>query len=102
MVQGQVLRRSAGRVPEDPRAFWLARMDEASRPACESQFDRFVLWLRKKPGWERVTPRELVVRHLEAEDPYTVLDLVQMYVNEALAGKRKSSKRKGYTVIRSF
>jgi hypothetical protein len=101
MSQGQVFRRSVDRVPEDPRAFWLARMNLASRPACESQLDRFMVWLHRKQGWERAGPRDLLIRHLESQDPYVVLDLMQEYVNVALAGKRKSSKRKSYSVIRS-
>lgn len=37
------------------------------------------------------SPRDLLVRQLEAEDPYVVLDLVQGYVNSLVL--RKSSSR---------
>lgn len=57
-------------------------------------------WLHKQEGWRTVSPRQLLIRHLEAEDSYEVLDLVQRYVNELVL--RKSSKRKAYSVIRSF
>jgi hypothetical protein len=102
MSQGQFLRCSVDRVPEDPGAFWLARRDSESQPGCQSQFDRFMVWLRGKPGWEKAGPRESLIRHPESQDPHFVLDLVQEYVNVALAGKRKNSKRKAYSVIRSY
>jgi hypothetical protein len=57
-------------------------------------------WIRTKPGYEYVTPRELLIRHIQAEDDYVVLELVQEYVGQ-LHG-RKSSKRKAYSTVRSF
>jgi hypothetical protein len=57
-------------------------------------------WLQTQPGWEHVTSRELLVRQLEAGDPYVVLDLLQTYVGGLIL--RKSSKRKAYSVVRSF
>ena len=57
-------------------------------------------WLNRQPGWEGVTPRELLVRQLEGEDAYVVVDLVQAYVGSLVL--RKSSKEKAHSVIRSF
>lgn len=57
-------------------------------------------WLNGKPEWVGATPRDVLVRHLESQDPYVVLDLVQEYVNGLVL--RKSSKRKAYSVIRSY
>lgn len=54
----------------------------------------------RQPGWETASPRELLVRHLESDDPYVLLDLVQSYVNSLIL--RKNSKRKSYSAIRSF
>lgn len=88
------------RVPEDPKGFWLARLDADTRLANESHFGRWMRWLDTEPGWESVTPRELLIRQLEAEDPYVILDLAQTFVNCLVL--RKSSKRKAYSVIRSF
>jgi hypothetical protein len=47
-----------------------------------------------------VTPRDVLIRQLEAEDAYIVLDLLQSYVNSLVL--RKSSKEKAYSSIRSF
>jgi hypothetical protein len=57
-------------------------------------------WLHTRPGWEYVTPRDLLIRHIQAEDDYVVLELVQEYVGQLHL--RKSSKRKAYSTIRSF
>jgi len=94
--QGRVARN----VPEDPVGFWLGRVDVDTRPAHKSHFLRWMGWLNQQPGWLGVTPRDLLVRQLEAEDPYVILDLVQTYVNGLVL--RKSSKRKAYSVVRSF
>jgi len=96
----QLTQRVAARIPSDPVAFWLERLDQNTRPANRSHLERWIKWLRSQPGWEQVTPRELLVRHLDSEDSYLVLDLLQQYVNSLIL--RKSSKRKAYSVIRSF
>jgi hypothetical protein len=90
----------AARIPEDPLAFWLDRLDQDTRAANRSHFTRWMNWLRKQPEWEAVTPRELLVRQLDSEDSYLVLDMLQRYVNGLVL--RKSSKRKVYSVVRSF
>lgn len=96
----QLTQRVAARIPSDPVAFWLERLDQNTRPANRSHLDRWMKWLQTQPGWEHVTPRELLVRHLDSEDGYLALDLLQQYVNSLIL--RKSSKRKAYSVIRSF
>jgi hypothetical protein len=92
--------RSPDRVPEDPRGVWLQRLDVDSRPSAVSHFDRFMRWLHTQSGWEYVTPRDLLIRHIQAEDDYVVLELVQRYIGQLHL--RKSSKRKAYSTIRSF
>jgi hypothetical protein len=57
-------------------------------------------WLHTQPDWETVTDRDLLVRQLESDDGYLALDLLQKYVSGLVL--RKSSKRKAYSVVRSF
>ena len=92
--------RLAASVPEDPVKFWLGRLDPDTRPANRSHLDRWMRWLHRQSGWEHVTAREVLVRQLEGEDAYVVLDLLQSYVNGLVL--RKSSKEKAYSSIRSF
>lgn len=96
----QLTQRVAARIPENPVEFWLSRLDERTRPSNRSHLDRFMHWLAKQPSWENATPRDMLVRQLDSEDSYVVLDLVQRYVNQLVL--RKSSKRKAYSVIRSY
>ena len=100
-VSGQrLVRRVASRVPSDPVEFWLLRLDLDSRKVCRSHFNRWMRWLHRQPGWEHVTGRDLIVRQLEAEDAYVLVDLLQAYVGSLVL--RKSSKEKAYSVIRSY
>lgn len=94
------LLRSPGKVPEDPVEFWLSRLDIQTRKAHNSHFNRWMQWLKKQSGWSEVTPRTLLLRRLEAEDPYEIVDIVQAYVNHLKL--RQSSKKKAYSVIKSF
>ena len=96
----QLTQRVSARIPADPLTSWLERLDQDTRPANRSHLERWMTWLRKQPGWEQVTPREVLVRHLDSDDSYFVLDLLQKYINSLVL--RKSSKRKAYSVIRSF
>ena len=98
--QAQVLGKKAAKVSEDPVGLWLSRLDLDTRPANRSHFQRWMKWLNVQPAWEDVTPRELLIRQLESDDDYLALDLLQSYVNSRVL--RKSSKRKAYSVIRSF
>jgi hypothetical protein len=100
MSQHLVLRRSVASVPEDPEAFWLNRLDSDTVPVARSYFRRWMRWLHTKPGWEAVTPRELLIRQLQAEDPYAALDLLQEFIG-TLVG-RKSSKGKTHWAVTSF
>jgi len=61
----------AARIPEDPLAFWLERLDPESRPANQSHFNRWMNWLHKQASWENATPRELLIRHLDSADTYS-------------------------------
>ena len=100
MSQSLVLRRSVARVPQDPEGFWLNRLDANTVPVERSNFRRWMRWLHQKPGWETVTPREMLIRQLQAEDPYEVLDLLQEFIG-TLVG-RKASKGKTHWAVTSF
>jgi len=80
VLNGAGLRRSVARVPEDPEAFWLNRMDVDTVPVARSNFRRWMHWLHGNQGWETVTPHELLIRQLQSEDPYEVLDLLQEFI----------------------
>ena len=96
----QVTQRVAARIPQDPLSFWVSRLDVNTQKANRSHFNRWMSWLNTKPDWEKTTPRALLVRHLEIEDKYVIVDLLQEYINGL--NLRKSSKRKAYSVIRPF
>jgi hypothetical protein len=95
----QLTQRVAAKIPENPVEFWLSRLDKTTQPANRSHLARWMQWLQKQSGWENTTPRDVLVRHLDSEDSYIVLDLLQQYVNQLVL--RKSSKRKAYSVVRS-
>lgn len=97
---GQVLRRTVEAVPKDPVAFWLSRLDAETAKGSRPYFVRWMRWLNQQAGWENVAPRDLLVRQLQAEDSYMVLDMAQAYLQSLVA--RKNTKRKAYSVIRSF
>jgi hypothetical protein len=96
----RVVQRLAAKVPEDPLEFWLGRLDDDTEPAHRSHFERWMKWLHTQPGWADVTPRELLIRQLDADDSYVIVDLLQSYVGSLVL--RKSSKQKAHSVIRSF
>jgi len=75
-------------------------LDKDTRKADASHFDRFMRWIHTKPGWEYATPRDLLIRHTQAEDEFVLLEMLQEYIG-TLKG-RKSSKRKAYSVVRSY
>jgi hypothetical protein len=79
--------RVAARVPEDPVSFWLGRLDADTQKANRSQFNRWMKWLNRQPNWETVTPRDLIVRQLEYEDNYVILDLLQRYIKGLILRK---------------
>jgi len=92
--------RPVSKVPLDPVEFWLSRLDWDSQRSYRSYLNRFLIWLRHQPGWGFVSPRDILVRQLQSEDPYEMLDLLQKHVGGLRA--RKASKRKIYTVVKSF
>jgi hypothetical protein len=88
------------RLPEDPVVFWLGRLDAASVPVARNTFNRWMRWLHSKPGYQTVTPRELLVSQIQADDPYVLVDLLQEFIG-SLHG-RKASKQKAHWAVSSF
>ena len=91
MSQNTTLR-MADRIPKDPVEFWLSRLDADMRRTNRSHLLRWMLYVNKQPGWENATPRDLLVRQLEYQDKYVILDLLQNYVKD-LPPLRKRSAR---------
>lgn len=96
----RVLVRSIERIPKDPLAFWLSRLDPDSLTPARSGVNRWLAWLRRRPGFESVTARDMLVRQLQASDSYEVLDLAQEFIGSLVGCK--SSKEKTFWAIRSF
>lgn len=93
-------RRLVENLPVDPVAFWLGYVDPVTQPTYRRLLKRWLRWLNAQPGWEGLGPRDVLVRHLESEDPYVVLDLVEQFVQGLQL--RKSSKKHAHTALRSF
>lgn len=96
----RALVRSVADVPLDPLEFWLSRLDVDSRATYSYYFGRWLAWLRRQQGWGFVSAKDVLVRQIQAEDPYGLLDLLQRFVRK-LRG-RKATKKKAYTVVRSL
>jgi hypothetical protein len=62
----------------------LKRLDVDSTPAAISQFDRFMVWLHAQSGWEYITPWDLLIRDIQAEDDYVILELVEIPLKETM------------------
>jgi hypothetical protein len=61
-------------------------------------------WLHLQPGWETVTPSQLIERQDKAQtksERYAILDLAQTYAN-SMPAKSYKSRLLAYTAIRSF
>ena len=97
---GVVGQRLVANLPADPVGFWLGYVEPVTRPTYRRLLNRWIYWLNTQPGWEHVTARDVLVRYLEAEDPYVVLDLVEIWVRDLQL--RKTSKKHALTTIRSY
>jgi hypothetical protein len=89
----RVVQRLTARVPEDPVEFWLRRLDSDTRAVHRSHFERWMNWLHKQPGWADVTSRELLIRQLEGDDSYVVVDLCSRTSAAWSCGRAQSRKR---------
>lgn len=92
--------RSVENLPADPVAFWLGRLDVASVPVARNTFNRWMRWLHTKPSYETVSPRDLLVRQIQGEDPYVMVDLLQEFIGSLIG--RKASKQKAHWAVSSF
>jgi len=91
---------SARHVAADPVGFWLSRLRPYTASVMRGDLDRFMRWVHQKPEWRGVEARELITRHLEADDPYEILNLIQEYIRGC--HYCKSTNKRNYSAIRSF
>jgi len=86
----------------DPVDFWLSRLSLNAQKSYGRWFNIWLKWLRTKPGYEDVRPKDLVERQVNAagRDRYVLLDLLQEYCNTLNLAKR--SIVQAYTSVRSF
>jgi hypothetical protein len=61
----------------------------------------FFAWLNGQDGWVGVGPKQLLVRQLQAEDEYELVDLIQKYL-DSRHDLRVGSKRQVLQLLRSF
>jgi hypothetical protein len=99
-VEVQPVRRVVS-IHENPVAYYLSRLAPDNTHHAESQLRLFFGWLNQQDGWVGVTPRQLLVKQLQAEDEYAIVDLIQQYL-DGRHELRAGSKRQTLTIIRSF
>jgi len=88
-------------IHDDPIVYYLSRLAPDNTAHAASQLRLFFAWLNQQDGWVGVTPRQLLIRQLQAEDEYQVIELIQQYL-DSRHDLRAGSKRQMLTVIRSF
>ena len=107
---------SARRIEEKPFTYWLEKYWTQDRESNRigvvsrtSTFRLFMRWLVTQPGYETLAGsdldtqgRELLVRHVQAEDAYVMVDLVERYIQRGMQGKRRKSKQRSLSDIRAF
>jgi hypothetical protein len=82
---------------------WLKRLPDSAN-VYGGQLRRFMVWLHGRPGWEHVTPTQLIARQDAAqtkEERYAVLDQLQVYVG-SLPAKAYKSRQLAYSTVCSF
>jgi hypothetical protein len=57
-------------IHDDPVAYYLSRLAPDNTAHATSQLRLFFAWLNQQDGWVGVTPRQLLIRQLQAEDEY--------------------------------
>jgi len=62
-------------------AYFLSRYDEETTKTIKSQMKAFFEWLNNRDGWVGVTPKQLLIRQLQAEDPYEMVELIQSFID---------------------
>jgi hypothetical protein len=88
-------------IHDDPVGYYLSRLAPDNTAHAASQLRLFFAWLNQQDGWVGVTPRQLLIRQLQAEDEYQVVELIQEYL-DGRHDLRAGCKRQVLTVIRSF
>jgi hypothetical protein len=90
------------KIKANPLDHWLSGYVESSRGKKKQSLDRFMHWLNTQPGWKDTDYMHLLVRHVESEDQYEVLDIIQGYINEHSSKWAHSTMRDEYSRIRAF
>lgn len=83
---------------------WLSRMGETTARNHRINFDVWMAWMRENGGAFRdMTPDELVRYQKDADNShsYDILDVAQRYIL-SIKGKRLNTKKRYYSMIRSF
>jgi hypothetical protein len=93
---------SVRKIKANPVEHWLSSYVESSRSKKKQSLDRFMRWLHQQPGWQEVDYVGLLVCHVESEDQYELLDLIQAYVNQHAGKWAHSTMRDEYSRIRNY
>jgi hypothetical protein len=59
----------------------------------------FFAWLNQREGWAGVGPKELLIRQVQAEDPYEIPDLLQEYLNSHTRLRRATLYHRIWAVL---
>jgi hypothetical protein len=90
------------KIKTNPVDHWLSSYVESSREKKKQSLDRFMHWLNMQSGWKDTDYMRLLLRHVESEDQYEVLDVIQGYINEHGSKWAHSTMRDEYSRIRAF
>ena len=98
---------SVQRIEQKPFTYWLEKFWTEDRETYRlgvitrtSNFRVFMRWIVTQPGYEPLAGsdldtqgRELLIRHIQAEDAYVMVDLVERYIQRGMQGKRRKTKQ---------
>jgi hypothetical protein len=88
-------------IADDPLAHFLNRYNKNSRAPAKRAVVQFLDWLNEHEGWRGVGPKELLIRQLQAGDPYEIPELIQTFAN-ARPNLRNSTILKRIGLILKF
>ncbi len=101
VVEARPVGRRVVRLQEDPVLYFMSRLGEDGQAHAQSQLRLFFRWLNQQPGYAGITPKALLVRQLQAEDEYEIVDVIQKYL-DSKHDLRAGSKRQVLRILRSF
>lgn len=68
-------------IHDDPIAHFLSGYEKGSWPFMKVALRQFLAWLNQREGWAGIGPKELLIRQLQADDPYAIPELIQAFAN---------------------